>query len=209
MPIEHHVSSGECINSIAMQYGFFPDTLWEHGSNAELKEARKDPNVLQEGDIVHVPDLQERHETCSVEKKHRFRRKGVPSIFKLQLMNDGEPRANLDYTIDFDGDVVSGKTDSEGKIEHPIAPDTQTALLKIPSTGEVYKLNLGHLDPLETTKGGKQRLRGLGYYKGAIDEEVSDDFKESVKGFQADYDMEPSGEYDGATADKLKSAFGS
>jgi hypothetical protein len=42
MPL-HDVAQGDCLLSIAEQYGFFWETLWEHPRNAELKQTRKRP----------------------------------------------------------------------------------------------------------------------------------------------------------------------
>ena len=47
MPIEHTVQPGECIDSIAFQHGFFPDTLWDHGDNAALKQFEAPTTVLE------------------------------------------------------------------------------------------------------------------------------------------------------------------
>ena len=46
MPKQHKVRQGECISSIAIRYGFAPDTIWQDGSNAALRSLREDKNVL-------------------------------------------------------------------------------------------------------------------------------------------------------------------
>ena len=52
----HQVEQGECLSSIAYECGFFPDTIWNHPQNAELKRKRNNPNALMLGDIISVPD---------------------------------------------------------------------------------------------------------------------------------------------------------
>jgi len=83
MSTDHEIQQGECLDSVAERYGFFWETLWEHADNSELKRVREDPNVLQPGDIVKVPDLEEGEESCATEQAHRFRRKGVPAVLRL------------------------------------------------------------------------------------------------------------------------------
>src|SRR5512139_715846 len=108
---KHIISQGESVPSVAKDNGFFWQTLWNHGENAELKAKRKDPNILFEGDELHVPELELRWETRATEAKHRFKRKGDPVKFKLQLLLFGKPRANEDYSLHLDTGIFRGKTD--------------------------------------------------------------------------------------------------
>lgn len=86
MPTEYQVKSGDCINSIAFNHGFFWETLWNHGQNSELKNKRKDPNVLKEGDVIHIPDLTLKEESGATEQRHRFRLKAVPAKLHLRFL---------------------------------------------------------------------------------------------------------------------------
>lgn len=83
MSERYTVRQGDCIDSIALRYGFFPDTLWNHGENAELKRKRKYGNVLEPGDEVFIPDLTVKYEDKATEAKHRFKRRGVPAVLRL------------------------------------------------------------------------------------------------------------------------------
>lgn len=85
---KHTVRQGECISSIAFERGFFWETVWKHPENSKLKQERKDPNVLKPGDEVFVPEKEEKQESCPCEKRHRFRKKGVPAILRLRLMEE-------------------------------------------------------------------------------------------------------------------------
>lgn len=89
----HTVRQGECISSIAYEYGFFPNTIWNHPDNEQLKQLRKDMNLLEVGDIVKIPEKEEKEESAASEQKHRFRKKGVPAklrmkIFKVQPLDE-------------------------------------------------------------------------------------------------------------------------
>lgn len=91
MPIDYIIAQGDCIDSVAMRHGFFPDTLWNHGANAGLKELRKDPNVLFPGDKLFIPDIQIREVDKANEQRHRFRRKGVPAKLHLRFLKPKDP----------------------------------------------------------------------------------------------------------------------
>lgn len=86
MPEDHIVTSGDCFSSLSFEHGFFWETLWNHGKNAELKSRRKDPNILKEGDVVHIPDLTLKEEQGATEQRHKFKLKGVPAKLKVRVM---------------------------------------------------------------------------------------------------------------------------
>lgn len=116
MPIDYEIGPGDCINSVAMRHGFFPDTLWNHGSNAELKEKRKDPNVLMLGDKLFIPDIKIKELDKATEKKHRFRRKGVPAKLHLRFLKpkDKPPKAE---------EPAGGSDDESSYSEPELAPE--------------------------------------------------------------------------------------
>lgn len=109
MPTEKVVEQGDCISSIADEHGFFWETLWNHPENSELKQQRKEPTILQEGDVVHVPDLTPKTEDCATEKSHKFKRKGVPAKLKLRMLRspENDQKENVAEPPDTDQDVVS------------------------------------------------------------------------------------------------------
>ena len=113
--------------SIAHSAGLFPDTIWDHPQNSDLKTLRQDMNVLFPGDSVYVPDKQQRVETAATDKKHKFRRRGVPTRLRLQLFNVETPRADEAYELTIDGAAHQGTTDAKGVIELWVPPGAQRA----------------------------------------------------------------------------------
>lgn len=85
---EYQIREGDCISSIAYEHGFFPDTLWNHPDNTELKQNRKDMNLLEVGDIVNIPEKEEKEESAAPEQKHRFRKKGVPAKLRMKILKE-------------------------------------------------------------------------------------------------------------------------
>src|SRR5690348_2619864 len=97
MPQQYRVKQGDCISSIAAQFGHVFDTVWNYGDNADLKERRKDPNVLYPGDVVVIPDKTERLEDRGTDGHHKFTAKAAPTFIHLRLLLDDQPRAGLSY----------------------------------------------------------------------------------------------------------------
>jgi N-acetylmuramoyl-L-alanine amidase len=202
MPI-HIVSDGESIPSIAKDYGFFWQTIWNHPQNAELKEKRKNPNVLLEGDEVFIPEKQEKQESRGTEQKHRFLRKGDPAKIKLRLTMMDQPRANEDYILDIDGKLIQGKTDADGQLEAIIPPNARSGRLILQGGKEEYPLMIGNLDPVDEPSGIQQRLNNLGFDCGGEEGEIGEKTREAIKRFQEAYNLEATGEPDEATRNKL------
>ncbi len=200
---KHTVSTGESIVSIAKSYGFFWQTLWNHGQNAALKSLRKNPNVLLEGDEVFIPDKVLKHESRATEQKHKFKRKGEPVKLKLQLMLMGEPRANEDYVIDIEGKLINGKTDGQGKLEQFIPGDARSGSITLRGGAEVYPLRIGDLDPVDTISGVQQRLNNAGFDCGGEDGELGEHTREALREYQAQNKLKVTGEADAATKAKL------
>lgn len=198
------VGTGETTSSLAKKNGFFWRTIWEHPENAALKAKRKDPNVLFEDDEIFIPEKQIKEVSKGTEAEHTFKRKGEPAKIKIQLLKLGKPRANEDYILDIDGKQTNGKTDAEGRLEHFIPPDAAYGQLILKGGREVYPLRLGHLDPLDLISGVQQRLNNLGYNCGGEMGELGEKTKEALKKFQAENELNETGEPDAATKAKLQ-----
>ena len=196
--VDYVVKEGDCILSIARDQGLFWQTIWNDPQNASLKSRRKDPNVLFPGDVVHIRDKQSKEEPRPTEQRHKFVRKGVPAKLRLQLLDrDQQPRAGLNYTIVIDGDSRAGATDDQGRIEEPIKPNAQQAVLTIQGDDpvpETYTINLGGVDPLTEDSGVTQRLKNLGFG--------------DIKSFQRKFGLPVTGQADESTRNKLKSLHG-
>jgi Putative peptidoglycan binding domain len=195
------VRQGDCIASIAEASGHFPDTIWKHPNNSELREKRTSANVLFPGDQVFVPDRVLRAETAAVDQKHVYVRKGVPQLFRLQLLKEGQPRAGLSYRIQIDGSLRSGATDGAGWLQQWIPLDAKNGLL-ILSPSESYPLKFGNLDPVSEESGVRARLVNLGYL--ATADASSSELAGALENFQSDNSLEVNGLADEATRSKLE-----
>lgn len=203
MPRIYKVKQGDCFSSIASEHGFFWDTLWNHPGNARLKEHRKDPSVLREGDVVQIPDLREKNEGGATDERHRFRMKGVPAMLKIRLCIEDEPRADEPYTLFVDGlEVAQGRTDGDGFIRAPIPPGSRQGrlLVGIGDDRDVFVFRFGTVDPIDTEEGARGRLENLGH-------DVAE-LEEAVRAFQDQEGLDVTGTVDAATRERLKERFG-
>lgn len=209
MPL-HNVGQGDCFLSVAQQYGFFWETLWNHPRNAELKNARKDPAILFPGDVVFVPEKQEKIVSKSTGQMHKFKVKNIPAKLHMRFLDDeGKPRANLKYVLDIDGKEFKGTTDGNGAINVSIPPGAKSGKLVFEDEDEEYDLFLGYLDPIEKLTGVQARLKGLCYYNGNTSGEMNPETEQAIKDFQEANKMEITGQVDDLLRNKLKDIYGS
>ncbi|MEY2429492.1 MAG: hypothetical protein QOJ40_2377 [Verrucomicrobiota bacterium] len=204
--IAHIVSQGDCIGCLAYQYGHLPKTIWDDSANQELKDLRKDPNVLFEDDVVQIPDLRLKEEACAAEQKHRFKRKAVPQKLHLELRLQDRKLANEEFELVIGSKTTRGSTDGNGRLEAKLMPHEQNGWLRI--RGRKILFTLGTLNPAATTTGQQQRLNQLGYPCGQVDGVPGPRTAAGFRAFQKAKGLTENGQADQPTIAKLKEDYG-
>ncbi len=212
MAKRYEVKQGDCIDSIAVEHGLLPDTVWNDAENADLKALRKDRNVLLPGDVVVVPDLRARETSAAADQRHTYKRKGVPTHLELRVLNEMEPVANASFILEIDGRIVlEGMTGGDGSVRAPIPPNAKEGRLQIEDGDEqlIYDLTLGAVNPSEKVSGVQTRLENLGY---ACEPDAEDELGEATEAalarFQCDHGLKVTAAVDDATLAKLNDLHG-
>jgi hypothetical protein len=207
---EHLVQEGDCLVSLACDYGFNPATLWNHPQNATLRLERKIGTVLKQGDKVYIPGKEIKEYTRPTDATHSFRRLGVPEKLKIRFLDETDrPLASKRYVLTVDGTISEGKTNSEGFLLVSIAPNAKKAQLVLfdGEVEQIYDFQLGHLAPVDELLGVQMRLLHLGYYC-ETDGEMGENTKNSILAFQKDSQLELTGELNEATKQMLVLKYG-
>ena len=211
MAHEHTVIPGDSMASLAKRYGFIWEQLWDHPNNKELADLRQNPNTLMSGDVVFIPDIEPKSVDVTMEQRFRYRRKGIPSKLTLQLKENGEPRADIPYTIELDDStILDGRTDADGFVKASVQPERKWGIVRVDGRWgpEEYTVRLGHLDPIDEISGVQQRLSNLGADCPTTGE-MDDKTKAALTNFQARHKLDKTGEIDDATRQKLLEECGS
>lgn len=211
MPTLHCTKIGDCTSSIALHYGFHPDTIWNDPDNADLRRVRPDPNVLRVGDLVVIPDKRRKEYDRPTDQRHQFRRRGVPTTIHIRLLKNNKPRANEPYQLVVDGRIHEGATDGDGRLWIFIPANARKATLYVGEgeSRDEYELELRHLQPITDLKGVQQRLNNLGYDSGPESGDRHPQAIAAIKRFQEATDLPMTGENDPQTQAKLLELHGS
>lgn len=214
MPQRHTIRAGDSLANIAWDNGLLVETIWDHPDNAPLKQQRANPNILMPGDVVTIPDKRDKEAPAPTEKRHRYRMKGIPHVFRIQLFDDDEPRASQPYKLTIRGKgytkETSGTTDADGVFKALLPPGALEGRLVIDEDEDndvrelILDILFGSLDPVEELTGVQKRLVNLGF-DCPVDGEMSDELTLALQEFQRRFDLPVTGEADDATRDKLAS----
>ncbi|HUI55331.1 MAG TPA: peptidoglycan-binding protein [Bryobacteraceae bacterium] len=200
------IQQGDCLASIAFEYGFFWKTIWDHAENRQLKTKRKDPSVLYAGDVLFIPEKQTKEEPRATDQRHTFVHKGIPEKLHIILKAGDDPIANMDYIMSIDGKLVSGTTGGDGDLEQPIVPNAKQAKLWLGPKHLEYEIRLGNLDPLDEIEGVQARLNNIGFPCGEVDGVKGPVTTAALKRFQRSQGLTESGEIDQKTLQALEAA---
>jgi len=166
----HIVEQGECLSSLAARVGLQAQDLHNHPANADLKKLRPYPNILAPGDIVEIPDPEQKAESASTDKTSRFVIHSPKVKLRIAMLDYlGNPYAGKRYVVTVGKQEIRGKTASDGLIECDVPADAQQGHLRVwfddadPAPHIDRDLLIGHLDPIDLISGVQARLDNLGF----------------------------------------------
>ena len=212
MTINHTIRQGETLTLIASRNGFRDwRTIYNDPANVAFRAMRPDPDVLFPGDVIVIPDKEQKVEAAQTGARTTFT-VGAMKLFLRVVLKDsrGNPLGNRRYTLLVDGrpmGPVAARTKPDGLIEQEIPFGAKTARVRI--TNCVWNLDLAHLNPMDHAPdggvtGAQARLNNLGYDAGSIDGILGPKTAAALRKFQHDQGFQQvSGQLDSATRTAL------
>lgn len=208
------VQQGDTLSKIAESFRLASwRRIYDHPENAEFRKRRPNPDLLYPGDVVFVPERQERTETAPTDQRNRYVCRRQKQVLRLAVEDMNAQRlAKQPYELDVDGERSRGTTDGNGMIEREIPVGARKGKLKV--SDYRWDLQIGHLNPMEEdtpdggVSGAQGRLRNLGYPVGPVDGICGPKTEVAVRFFQADENLPVTGQLDDTTRKKLLQVHG-
>jgi Putative peptidoglycan binding domain len=208
----HLVKQGECLSSIAEDYGFSDwQIIYGHGDNANFRILRPDPNVLYPGDELYIPDRDPGGVDRQTDQRHTFVLSTKRTYVNVRVQDAlKQPIKNAPYKLVLEGLELEGTTDGDGWVKSVIpAQATFGTLMVWPDPADrtemsLWRVNLGHLDPLESVSGIKGRLNNLGYSCGELSDRQDALYDDAVRRFQKDHGLVVDGIVGPKTRERLR-----
>ncbi len=204
--LSHQVLPGEHISGIAYAYGFEDYTVvWNDPNNADLASLRTNPHELVPNDAIYIPPLADGTVTRPTGAVHTFVIQQSPLELRVKLLGlDMTALANAACILD-DADLSA---DGDGILSSPFSKIAQASFLQV--TGLGLALQVGRLAPIDddSDAGWKARLYNLGFLWDCTASDDDDEMVIALQDFQAQYQLQTTGQFDDATKAQLAQAYG-
>jgi N-acetylmuramoyl-L-alanine amidase len=187
--------------------------IYQHPNNADFRQKRPNPDLIYPGDLIYVPDREDRHESGDTDRRHSYVYKKPKQVLRIAAEDmDGKRLRDQRYQLWIDGELSMGTTDGDGAIEKEISVLSAQGKLRI---GDYqWELDIGHLNPMDENtpdqglSGAQGRLLNLGYPVGPVDGIYGPKTQTALRYFQADEHLPETGQLDSATRAKLIAVHG-
>lgn len=156
------VRQGDFLLKVAHRLGFDPDAVWNDAKNADLRQARPNPNILFPGDVLYIPDATDPTLHPVVTGATNAFQSDVPTS-TLTHQFTGATYASKAYTVQELEELTGLQTDGSGVATFNVPVTLDTVTVTFTETGDAFALAIGAMDPIDTLYGIFKRLQNLGH----------------------------------------------
>ncbi len=157
------IRQGDFLESLAYQFGFDADTVWNDPKNADLRQLRTNPNILYPTDVLYIPSQSgpPQMTTLATGSTNSFVANS-PSV-PITISFSDTAFASQSYSIQELPDLTGLATDASGTATFSAPVTLSTATISFADSGTTFAIDIGTLDPIDTLSGISQRLQHLGF----------------------------------------------
>ena len=161
------IRQGDYLASLAYQFGFDADTIWNDPMNAPLRQLRPNPNTLYPTDVLYIPDpnVPPATKTLATGTTNAFVADVPTATLTLQMSDPSF--ASQAYSVQ-ELPELTGLTTDANAIATLSVPVTLTTATFVFASGTTFACQIGSLDPINTLSGVFQRLQSLAYIDSGV-----------------------------------------
>ncbi len=158
------IRQGDYLQSLAYQFGFDADTVWNDPKNANLRQLRSSPNILWPTDILYIPDqITKQPDMKSLTAGTTNTFVSDPPTVTISLQFTDSQLVSQAYSIQELPRLTGLTTGPDGGATFSIPVTLNWFTVVFTESGTTFEFNTGSLDPIDTLSGVFQRLQNLGY----------------------------------------------
>lgn len=206
------IRQGDYLTQLAHRMGFDADAVWNDEGNRELRDRRPDRDVLRPGDVLQVPAAAPPGLDLSPHTSNSFKAT-IPRVeVRLTLRDvEGHAYASEPFCVHGPPQPVHGTTDGDGCAVLSVPINLPEVQLVLERPGRVFRVRVGHLDPIGELSGVRQRLAHLDHLVPLTMETDDEDvrLRRAVESFQRARGLDVTGDLDDSTRQALHDAHGS
>lgn len=211
------VRQGDTLTTLSLQRGFDANEVWNHEKNAELKALRGDMDVLYPSDLLFLPDKPASTVPIKAGAANAFKITLPTITLRIAFADEEGPYAGEEFVVEGIALPVEGTTDGDGVATFAIPHNTKKPIVTFPKRRESFVVQIGHLDPVTTASGVRQRLTQLGYLGAPMPVTEANrakalaayELEQAIRAFQRAEDLVETGTADQPTREALVEIFGS
>jgi uncharacterized protein involved in type VI secretion and phage assembly len=202
------VRQGDFLTRLAFAHGFDADKVWNDGKNAELKDKRKNHNILYPGDVIYLPRAEREGAPLSKGTTNKYDVNVPKTTVSVVFVEGDKAVANEPYVIDGLGKRVEGSSDGAGTVTFEAPVHVREVVVTFPKRAVAYPIRIGHMDPIDEPAGIRKRLQQLGYYddfdgEAGSAEEEDERLSQAISAYQLAKNLEVTGTINQALKDAL------
>jgi|HubBroStandDraft_2_1064218.scaffolds.fasta_scaffold91262_2 hypothetical protein len=192
------IRKGDHLASLAYQFGFDADTVWNDDSNSDLRQNRPDPNILNPGEVLYIPDppIGPPPATSLTPGSTNSFVADAPTLTVTHVFSDPS-LASQAFTVQELPDLTGQTSGGDGTVTLTVPPSLTTATIVFTDSGATFVCQIGFLDPINQLTGVFQRLQNLGYIDpdATFDTTDIDAIRSALRDFKASQSSpDPSGD---------------
>ncbi len=210
------VRQGDYLTKLAHRRGFSAAEVWDHPKNHELKELRKDMDILYPGDLLFLPEEGPPPLPLAGHAANAFETRIASVALELVFHAQGKELANEPYEVLGLPSAEAGTSAADGTVKLTVPLGIREIRVSFVERDVAYTVRVGDMDPIAELSGARMRLANLGHYRGLDplgSEEDSHELtprdRRAIAAFQAARGLPASGELDAGTRAALGDAHGS